>query len=192
MSDRRSEGPLAGTRVVELVGLGPGPFCGMLLADLGADVLTVDRVDAARAVDRARPATNAMNRSKHAIGLDLKRPDGVETFLRLCDHADVAFEVFRPGVAERLGIGPEVVRTRNPRLVYGRLTGYGQSGPLADRAGQWTCDDIEAAVHEANTTGRPRQLTASSPKEAWLSREPITEAQRGAFHETYAAFANEE
>ncbi|MCJ7671557.1 MAG: CoA transferase, partial [Acidimicrobiia bacterium] len=128
-------GPLAGTRVVELVGLGPGPFCGMLLADLGADVLTVDRVDAARAVDRTRPATNAMNRSKHAIGLDLKCADGVETFLRLCDHADVAFEVFRPGVAERLGIGPEVARARNPRLVYGRLTGYGQSGPLADRAG---------------------------------------------------------
>jgi alpha-methylacyl-CoA racemase len=122
-------------RVVELVGLGPGPFCGMLLADLGAEVLTVDRVDAARAVDRSRPATNAMNRSKHAIGLDLKHPDGVEAFLRLCDRADAAFEVFRPGVVERLGIGPDAARARNPRLVYGRLTGYGQHGPLADRAG---------------------------------------------------------
>jgi alpha-methylacyl-CoA racemase len=122
-------------RVVELVGLGPGPFCGMLLADLGADVLTVDRADAARAVDRSRQATSAMNRSKHAIGLDLKHPDGVETFLRLCDRADVAFEVFRPGVVERLGIGPDAACVRNPRLVYGRLTGYGQSGPLADKAG---------------------------------------------------------
>jgi alpha-methylacyl-CoA racemase len=128
-------GPLAGTRIVEMVGLGPGPFCGMLLADLGADVLTVDRADAARAVDRTKPATSAMTRSKHAIGLDLKSPDGVETFLRLCDGADAAFEVFRPGVVERLGIGPEVACARNPGLVYGRLTGYGQTGPLADKAG---------------------------------------------------------
>jgi alpha-methylacyl-CoA racemase len=122
-------------RVVELVGLGPGPFCGMLLADLGAEVITVDRADAARAVDRSVPATNAMKRSKRAIGIDLKSPEGVETFLRLCDAADAAFEVFRPGVAERLGIGPDVACARNPRLVYGRLTGYGQEGPLADKAG---------------------------------------------------------
>ena len=135
MSAPQTGGPLQGFRVVELVGLGPGPFCGMLLADLGADVLTVDRADAARGVDRTRPATNAMTRSKHAIGLDLKSPHGVETFLRLCDGADAAFEVFRPGVAERLGIGPEIALARNPRLVYGRLTGYGQAGPLADKAG---------------------------------------------------------
>ncbi len=128
-------GPLAGVRVVELVGLGPGPFCGMLLADLGAEVLRVDRVDAAQAIDPSRPATNAMHRSKRAVALDLKSPDGVATFLRLTDQADVAFEVFRPGVAERLGIGPDVCRDRNPRLVYGRLTGWGQSGPLADEAG---------------------------------------------------------
>jgi len=128
-------GPLDGIRVVELVGLGPGPFCGMLLADLGAEVLRVDRVEAARAVDHTRPATNAMHRSKAAIGLDLKAPEGVEAFLRLTDAADVAFEVFRPGVAERLGIGPDVARARNERLVYGRLTGYGQDGPLAARAG---------------------------------------------------------
>ena len=128
-------GPLTGFRVVELVGLGPGPFCGMLLADLGAEVLRVDRVDATRAVDRSQPATNAMHRSKAAIGLDLKAPAGVEAFLRLTDAADAAFEVFRPGVAERLGIGPDAARARNGRLVYGRLTGYGQSGPLAARAG---------------------------------------------------------
>jgi alpha-methylacyl-CoA racemase len=128
-------GPLAGTRVVELVGLGPGPFCGMVLADLGADVLRVDRVDTAQAVDRQRPATNPMHRSKRAVGLDLKSPDGVETFLGLVERADAAFEVFRPGVAERLGVGPDDCRARNPRLIYGRLTGWGQSGPLADAAG---------------------------------------------------------
>jgi alpha-methylacyl-CoA racemase len=130
-----SGGALAGVRVVELVGLGPGPFCGMLLADLGADVLRVDRVEAARAVDSSSPATNAMHRSKQAIALDLKEPSGVETFLRLTDAADAAFEVFRPGVAERLGVGPDVALGRNPRLVYGRLTGWGQDGPLCDKAG---------------------------------------------------------
>ncbi len=128
-------GPLDGARVVELVGLGPGPFCGMLLADLGAEVLRVDRVDAARALDRTQPATNPMHRSKRAIGLDLKSPAGVEAFLRLVEGADAAFEVFRPGVAERLGIGPETCSARNPRLVYGRLTGWGQAGPLAQEAG---------------------------------------------------------
>ncbi|HSO95560.1 MAG TPA: CaiB/BaiF CoA-transferase family protein [Acidimicrobiia bacterium] len=127
-------GPLEGVRVVELVGLGPGPFCGMLLADLGAEVLRVDRVDAVPP-DTSTPSSNAMHRSKDAVALDLKTDAGVETFLRLTDHADVAFEVFRPGVAERLGIGPDVCRARNPRLIYGRLTGWGQSGPLADRAG---------------------------------------------------------
>ena len=128
-------GPLHGTRVIELVGLGPGPFCGMVLADLGADVLRVDRVEAARALDRSRPATNAMHRSKRAIGLDLRAADGAETLLRLVERADACFEVFRPGVAERLGIGPDACLDRNPRLVYGRLTGWGQSGPLASTAG---------------------------------------------------------
>jgi alpha-methylacyl-CoA racemase len=128
-------GPLAGVRVVELVGLGPGPFCGMLLADLGADVVRVDRRDAVAAIDRSRPATNAMHRSKRALAIDLKSPAGVETLLRLTDRADAVFEVFRPGVAERLGIGPDVACTRNARLVYGRLTGWGQDGPLAAKAG---------------------------------------------------------
>lgn len=131
-------GPLSGFKVVEIVGLGPGPFCGMLLGDLGADVLRVDRVGAVRGFsspDPTKPATNPMNRSKRAIALDLKHPDGVEAFLRLTDAADAAFEVFRPGVAERLGIGPDDCRSRNARLVYGRLTGWGQSGPMAARAG---------------------------------------------------------
>jgi len=128
-------GPLTGLRVVEMVGLGPGPFCGMFLADMGAEVVRVDRVDAARAIDRSRPATNAMDRGKQALAIDLKQADGVETLLRLIDRADVFFEVFRPGVAERLGIGPDTCLARNPRLVYGRLTGWGQAGPLAHAAG---------------------------------------------------------
>jgi alpha-methylacyl-CoA racemase len=118
-----------------MVGLGPGPFCGMLLADMGAEVLRVDRVDAARAIDRSRPATNAMDRGKQAVAIDLKHPEGVETLLRLIEPADAFFEVFRPGVAERLGIGPNDCMARNPALVYGRLTGWGQEGPNADAAG---------------------------------------------------------
>ena len=128
-------GPLSGLKVVELVGLGPGPFCGMLLADLGAEVLCVDRIEVARAADLDRPATNAMHRSKRVIGLDLKHTDGPETFLELIEHADAMFEVFRPGVAERLGIGPDACLARNPRLIYGRLTGWGQDGPYANAAG---------------------------------------------------------
>jgi alpha-methylacyl-CoA racemase len=128
-------GPLEGLRAVEMVGLGPGPFCGMLLADMGAEVLRVDRVDDARERDRSRPATNPMDRGKQVVAVDLKQPDGVETLLRLVEQADVFFEVFRPGVAERLGIGPDVALDRNPGLVYGRLTGWGQDGPLAAAAG---------------------------------------------------------
>ncbi len=128
-------GPLTGVRVLEITGLGPGPFCGMLLADLGAEVLRVDRMEAARSADPGAPVTNAMHRGKRAVGLDLKSPAGVEVFLRLAAAADACIEVFRPGVAERLGIGPDPCRARNPRLVYGRLTGWGQEGPFAAMAG---------------------------------------------------------
>lgn len=127
-------GPLAGIRVVEFVGLGPGPFCGMLLADLGADVLRIDRAAEARK-GYAKPPRNPMNRGKHSIALDLKHPDGVALALRLCADADALIEPFRPGVMERLGLGPDVVAAHNPRLVYGRLTGWGQTGPLAAAAG---------------------------------------------------------
>jgi alpha-methylacyl-CoA racemase len=97
--------------------------------------LRVERADVARATDHSRPASNTMHRGKGAVGLDLKSPDGVDTFLRLTDHGDALIEVFRPGVAERLGIGPADCHARNPRLVYGRLTGYGQEGPYASMAG---------------------------------------------------------
>ena len=128
-------GPLAGLKVIELVGLGPGPFAGMLLAEMGAEVLRIDRIDVARALDRSQPATSAMNRGKWSLAVDLKHPEGIAALLRLVDGADALFEVFRPGVAERLGFGPEVCLSRNPRLIYGRLTGWGQDGPYAHTAG---------------------------------------------------------
>ncbi|MFC4112042.1 CaiB/BaiF CoA transferase family protein [Nonomuraea zeae] len=124
-------GPLSGVRVLELAGLAPGPFAGMMLADHGADVLRIDRVGAVS----DRPRTDVMDRGKHTIGLDLKSPEGVAAFKELARHADVVIEVFRPGVAERLGIGPDDLHAVNERLVYGRMTGWGQDGPLAATAG---------------------------------------------------------
>ena len=128
-------GPLAGVKVVEMVGLGPGPFAAMLLADLGAEVVRVDRASAVRGGDPAAPPADVLNRGRKSIGVDLKHDDGPETVLQLVEHADVFIEGFRPGVCERLGIGPDVCLARNPRLVYGRMTGWGQDGPMAERAG---------------------------------------------------------
>lgn len=126
-------GPLAGVRVVELAGIGPGPFAAMLLADLGADVVRVDRPGGS--VIGIEPAFDLTNRNKRSVLVDLKAEDGAETVLGLVERADVLIEGYRPGVAERLGIGPDACLKRNPRLVYGRMTGWGQDGPLADRAG---------------------------------------------------------
>ncbi|MGV9310274.1 CaiB/BaiF CoA transferase family protein [Nonomuraea sp. NPDC003727] len=126
-----TQGPLAGVKVLELAGLAPGPFAGMMLADHGAEVLRVDRVAAVS----DRPRTDVMDRGKRTIGLDLKSPEGVAAFRDLAAHADVVIEVFRPGVAERLGIGPADLHAINERLVYGRMTGWGQDGPLAATAG---------------------------------------------------------
>src|SRR3954451_1097418 len=128
-------GPLAGLRVLEFEAIGPGPFAGMMLADMGADVLLVDRpADSELGFGRER-RFDVMLRGRRSIVLDLKSASGVETALRLCEKADALIEGFRPGVMERLGLGPEVVQARNARLVYGRMTGWGQSGPLAARAG---------------------------------------------------------
>ncbi|WPP33286.1 CaiB/BaiF CoA-transferase family protein [Streptomyces sp. CL7] len=127
------DGPLTGVRVVELAGIGPGPFAAMLLADLGADVVRVDRPGGpGLGIDPARDVTN---RNKRSVVVDLKAPDGAARVLDLAERADILIEGYRPGVAERLGVGPEDCRARNPRLVYGRMTGWGQDGPLADRAG---------------------------------------------------------
>ncbi|GAA2572292.1 CaiB/BaiF CoA-transferase family protein [Streptomyces roseoviolaceus] len=126
-------GPLTGVRVVELAGIGPGPFAGMLLADLGADVVRVDRPGGpGLAID---PAYDVTNRNKRSVIVDLKTPDGPDRVLDLAARADILVEGYRPGVAERLGVGPEACHARNPRLVYGRMTGWGQDGPLAERAG---------------------------------------------------------
>ena len=114
-------GPLAGLRVLELAGIGPGPFCAMFLADLGADVVRVDRP--AGGVAAVEPGLDLLNRGKRSIALDLKRERDAETALRLVEKADVLIEGFRPGVAERLGLGPDVCLERNPRLIYGRMTG---------------------------------------------------------------------
>jgi alpha-methylacyl-CoA racemase len=132
-------GPLEGIRIVEIAGVGPGPFCAMVLADLGADVLRIDRPAstpyATPELPESAPGAETLNRGRRSAAIDLKHAEGVAAILRLVDRADVLLEGFRPGVMERLGLGPEVCRSRNSRLVYGRITGWGQSGPLARSAG---------------------------------------------------------
>jgi alpha-methylacyl-CoA racemase len=128
-------GPLAGIRIVELAGIGPGPMCAMLLADLGATVLRIDRKQPSGLGIERPPRTDVLLRNRKVIALDLKNPQAVEATLQLICRADALIEGFRPGVTERLGLGPEVCLGRNPRLVYGRMTGWGQSGPLAQTAG---------------------------------------------------------
>ncbi len=130
---RGSHGPLAGVRVVELAGIGPLPFACMLLAELGADVIKVDRPSGGGL--GVPPELDLLNRGRPSVALDLKTPAGVETVRRLVDRADVFVEGFRPGVTERLGLGPDELLSRRPALVYGRMTGWGQDGPLADTAG---------------------------------------------------------
>ncbi|GGT05389.1 CaiB/BaiF CoA transferase family protein [Streptomyces chromofuscus] len=149
-------GPLTGVRVVELAGIGPGPFAAMLLADLGADVVRVDRPGGAGlAID---PDYDLTNRNKRSVIVDLKSPDGPTRVLDLAARADVLIEGYRPGVAERLGVGPEACHARNPALVYGRMTGWGQEGPLAHRAGH----DIAyiAPTGTLGMIGRPDEAPA--------------------------------
>ena len=124
-------GPLKGLKIIEMAGIGPGPFCGMVLADLGAEIIRVDRASAIGTGSKKEPS----NRGKKSIAVDLKAKEGVEVVLKLVETADAIFEGFRPGVMERLGIGPEVCLARNDRIVFGRMTGWGQEGPLANAAG---------------------------------------------------------
>lgn len=128
-------GPLTGVRVLELGGIGPGPFAGCLLADLGADVVKVDRPRGPRLLRPGLEQLQLWDRGKRSIALDMTRPDGRDLALELAGRADAVIDPFRPGVAERLGLGPDDVQARNPRVVYGRMTGWGQEGPLRDRAG---------------------------------------------------------
>ena len=128
-------GPLQGVRIVELAGIGPPPMCAMLLADMGADVLRIDRTRPSGLGIRVERRFSVLDRSRRSVAIDLKHPDGLATALRLVAVADALIEGFRPGVMERIGLGPKPCLERNPRLVYGRVTGWGQSGPLAQAAG---------------------------------------------------------
>jgi alpha-methylacyl-CoA racemase len=133
-----ASGPLAGVRVVELPNIGPVQFAGMLLADMGAEVLRLDRatdVAAGSSVAGFVSPYSVIDRGRRSVGIDLKHERGAEVVLQLCEQADVLLEGFRPGVAERLGVGPDACRARNPKLVYARMTGWGQDGPMAQRAG---------------------------------------------------------
>jgi alpha-methylacyl-CoA racemase len=128
-------GPLAGLRIIEIAGIGPGPFAAMMLADMGATVIRVERAQAVRGAAPDDPHWDILLRGRRNVAIDLKNPRGVETLLRLVEGADALIEGFRPGVMERLGVGPDVCLARNPRLVFGRMTGWGQDGPFANAAG---------------------------------------------------------
>ncbi len=149
-------GPLAGHRIIEIAGIGPGPFAAMLLSDLGAEVIRVERVAAVRGGAPDKPAGDISLRGRRNVAIDLKHPDGVATLLELVESADALIEGFRPGVMERLGIGPDVCLERNPKLVFGRMTGWGQEGPYAQAAG-----------HDINYIPRPgRSPTSAGPGKA--------------------------
>ena len=130
-----SVGPLAGYRIVEIAGIGPGPFAAMMLADMGAEVIRIERTQAVRGPAPNEPHYDVLLRGRRNIAIDLKNPKGLETLLTLIQHADAIIEGFRPGVMERLGVGPEVCLQRNPKLVFGRMTGWGQHGPLSGASG---------------------------------------------------------
>lgn len=153
-------GPLSGVKVIELAGIGPSPFAAMLLAELGAEVIRIERPGGGLTL--GPPELELLNRGRHSAVLDLKNPRGVATVLSLAERADVLIEGFRPGVAERLGLGPEDCHAVNPRLVYGRMTGWGQDGPLAGSAGH----DIgylavTGALHAIGRAGGPPQVPAN-------------------------------
>jgi alpha-methylacyl-CoA racemase len=150
-------GPLAGVRIVELAGIGPAPFAGMVLADLGADIVRVDRAaQAAGGFGGGFGRSDVLNRGRRSIAVDLKHPDGAGVVLRLAAEADALIEGFRPGVAERLGVGPDDCLARNPRLVYGRMTGWGQEGPYAAEAGHdITYAAVAGALAHIGRAGQP-------------------------------------
>ena len=152
-------GPLHGIRFIEIAGIGPTQFCGMLLADMGAQVLRLRRPAAADPGVDVPDRVNLMNRGRPTIDVDLKSDEGRELVLRLCENADALFEGFRPGAMERLGLGPDACMSRNRRLVYGRMTGWGQDGPMAQRAGPDTnYIALAGALHGIGEAGRPPPL----------------------------------
>ncbi len=151
-----AQGPLHGLRVIELASIGPGPMCCMLLADLGADVVRVDRLQPSGLGLAQQPRFDVNGRGRRSVALDLKAPAGQQAVLRLIDTADVLIEGFRPGVTESLGLGPADCHARNPRLVYGRMTGFGQTGPLAQAAGHdLNYIALTGALHAMGAAGGP-------------------------------------
>ncbi len=128
-------GPLSGIKILEFAGIGPGPFAAMMLSDMGAEVLRIDRAVAVQDPIPDEPSGDLLNRGRRSVALDLKHPDAIATALRLVEETDALLEGFRPGVMERLGLGPDVCLERNPKLVYGRMTGWGQEGPMAHASG---------------------------------------------------------
>ncbi len=145
-------GPLKGVKIIEVGGIGPGPYCGMMLSDMGAEIIRVDRKGQQ---SRVGSQYDILHRGRRSIGVDLKKPEGVELLLKLVEQADALQEGFRPGVMEKLGLGPDVCLQRNPRLVYGRMTGWGQEGPISQAAGH----DINyiAVTGALYSIGRPDQ-----------------------------------
>ena len=149
-------GPLSGVKVLELAGVGPGPFCGMMLADMGADVLRIDRIAPSDIGLPLDPKFDFMARGRRSIALDLKTAPAVEIVMAVMEKADVLIEGFRPGVTERLGLGPDACLARNPRLIYGRVTGWGQHGPLAQSAGHdINYIAVSGALHAIGGAGQP-------------------------------------
>src|ERR1700680_3938891 len=149
-------GPLSGVKVLELAGVGPGPFCGMMLADMGADVLRIDRLAPSAIGLPLTPKFALVARGRRSIGLDLKTAQAVEIVMAVMEKADVLIEGFRPGVTERLGLGPDACLARNPRLIYGRVTGWGQHGPLAQSAGHdINYIAVSGALHAIGAAGQP-------------------------------------
>ena len=150
-----SRGPLDGVRVLEIAGIGPVPFCGMLLADMGAEILRIDRPDPGLRSER-NPRHDLLSRGRRSAAVDMKRADGADLVRALAGRADVLLEGFRPGVMERLGLGPDSLHADNPRLVYGRMTGWGQDGPLAPRAGHdLNYIALSGALHAMGSADEP-------------------------------------
>ena len=158
-------GPLDGLKLLEFAGIGPGPMCAMLLADLGATVLRIDRTQPADLGQQRPLKYNLLLRNRRSIALDLKRPEAAELVLQLVESADGLIEGFRPGVMERLGLGPDPCLARNPRLVYGRMTGWGQDGPLASAAGHdLNYIALAGALHCIGRKGAPPTPPLASPR----------------------------
>ena len=176
-------GPLAGLRVVELQGIGPGPFCGMMLADMGAELIRVDR-SSAKGKDANK--YDVLARGRKSIAVDLKSDAGVETVLKLVESADVLLEGFRPGVTERLGLGPDVCLARNPGLIYGRMTGWGQFGALASAAGSGCLKEPKSSQAPGPVTGRSCVATRRRRRATATTGRDVAAGVRAADYYSYA------